>query len=101
VDTARAVLSIAILLSAGLVVVGNWGCVIGSFRNRRRGIDKHHSTVPMVSLVLSLFAYGVYPYSPKNWMFILSLLDPSNWSLLAIPFVFFRMCFCDQRPDQP
>jgi hypothetical protein len=55
-DTTRLILAIIILLLAGYIVAMNWGCVIVSFRNKRRGIDRHHSTVPVVFFILVALA---------------------------------------------
>ena len=63
----RFILAIAILLFAAYVVVMNWGCVIVSRRNKRRRIDQHHSTIPIVSLILAALAYLLYPRPDKIW----------------------------------
>jgi hypothetical protein len=88
--TARLILSIVILLLAGWIVAMNWSCVIVSIRNKRRGIDRHHSTVPFVSFLLVVLAHLVYPKPDNRWMLALPLLDIANWSLLALPYVLVR-----------
>jgi hypothetical protein len=87
---ARSILAIAILLFAGYIVVMNWGCVIISMRNKKRGIDRHHSTVPIVSLVLAALANEIYPWPDKMWMISVPLVDIANWSLLWLPVVLIR-----------
>jgi hypothetical protein len=86
----RFILSFAILAVAAFVVVMNWGCVIVSMRNKRRGIDRHHSTVPIVSLLLAALASLIYPRAEKIWMISVPLLDIANWSLLWLPVVLIR-----------
>ena len=88
--TVRFILGIAILLFAAYIVVMNWGCVIVSTRNKRRGIDQHHSTVPIISFVLAALAFAIYPRSDKMWMITVPLLDIANWSLLLFPVVLIR-----------
>ena len=88
--TARSVLALAILLFTAYIIVMNWGCAIVSTMNRRRGIDRHYSTVPIVSLVLASLASLVYPGSDKMWMISLPLLDIANWSLLSLPIALIR-----------
>ena len=88
--TIRISLTIAILLFAAYIVVMNWGCVIVSTRNKRRGIDRHHSTVPVISFVLVALAFGMYPRPDKMWMLAIPLLDIANWSLLLFPVVLIR-----------
>jgi hypothetical protein len=86
----RFILAIAIPLFAAYVVVMDRGCVIVSMRNKRRGIDRHHSTVPIVSFVLAALAYLVYPHPDRTWMISVPLLDIANWSLLWPPVVLIR-----------
>ena len=88
--TARFILSIAILVFAAYIVVMNWGCVIFSMRNKRRGIDRQHSTVPIVSFALAALAYLIYPRPDKMWMISVPVLDIANWSLLWLPVVLVR-----------
>jgi hypothetical protein len=81
---ARFILSLAILLLAAYVVVMNWGCVIVSMRNRRRGIDRHHSTVPLFSFFLAVVALILYPH-PNNkvlWMLAVPMLDIAHLNLV-------------------
>jgi hypothetical protein len=76
VNSVRYVLAIALLLFAIYVVVFNWCCVIISIRNKRRGIDRHFSTIPIViSIVFTVLAYGLYPGAAKLWMLSIPLLD--------------------------
>jgi hypothetical protein len=88
--TVRFILTIAILLISAYIVVMNWGCVIVSTRNKRRGIDRHHSTVPIISFVLAALAFVIYPRADKLWMITIPLLDIANWSLLLLPVVLIR-----------
>lgn len=75
-----------VLIVAGYLVAVNWGCVIVSLINRRKGIDRHRSVVPLVSVFLSGFAYGVCPTSGRNWVFVVALCDIANWLVLWFPF---------------
>lgn len=83
--TIRFILAIVLLLFAAYVVVINWGCLIFNIRNKVRGIDRHHSTVPIVSFVLVALAHLLYPPQDKSWMIIIPLVDIANWSLLWLP----------------
>jgi hypothetical protein len=73
---------VILMLMAAYVAVMNWGCVIASERNRRRKIDKHVSTVPLISFILAGLAYEVYPFSPKGWIGIIPAVDIGNWMLV-------------------
>ena len=75
------------LIAALYVVTMNWGCVIASSRNKARGIDRHHSTVPVVSFLLAFLALFMWPYWPQKWVLLVPALDIANLSLLFWPFV--------------
>ncbi|NTV13348.1 MAG: hypothetical protein HGA96_05380 [Desulfobulbaceae bacterium] len=94
---ARFILAFVLLLLAAYIVVMNWGCVLVSLRNKRRGIARHHSTVPLLSLVLAALAYLVYPRPDKMWLLFLPLCDIANWSLLLLPMVLMREVRAQKR----
>lgn len=70
------------MLLAAYVAAMNWACVIASEINRRKKIDKHHSTVPAVSLILAGLAYPLYPFSPRWWIGLIPILDVGTWMLI-------------------
>jgi len=78
----RASVAVILLLLAAYIVVMNWGCVIASEINRRKGIDKHYSTGPLVSLILAGIAFPVFPLAPKWWIGIIPAVDIGNWMLI-------------------
>lgn len=82
----RLVLAIALLLCATYVAVMNWGCALASIRNKRRGIDRHHSTVPLVSIILTILAAAIYPRAGALWMIVVPLFDIGTWQLVAAAF---------------
>jgi len=69
--------------------------------NRRKGIDKHHSTVPLVSLILAGVAFTAYPYTPKMWIGIIPLVDIANWSMLRLPVVLIKEAKEKKRSTDP
>lgn len=96
----RAIVAIAVILFAAYIVVMNWGCVIATERNRRKGIKKHHSTVPLISLFLAWVAYPIYPFEPKGWIGIIPALDIGNWYLLVLyAIALFRGILGKKPPD--
>jgi hypothetical protein len=74
--------AVILVLLAAYITAMNWGCVIASERNKRRGIDKHHSTVPLISLLLAGLSYAIYPLTPKGWIGIIPAVDIGNWMLI-------------------
>ena len=80
---------------AAFVVVLNYTWAIMSVRNKRRGIDRHVSTVPVIVIVLCIIALGLArgrgaPFPPPVLFAALVLLDPGLWGLLALPFRLLR-----------
>lgn len=96
-NTIRLILATVILLFAAYIVVMNWGCVIVSLRNKRRGIDRHHSTAPLLSFFITIVAMVVYPWP---WMIVVPLLDIANWSLVWAPFGLIRE-MCRRKVAEP
>jgi hypothetical protein len=88
--TARLIIAGVVLLFAAYIVAMNWGCVIVSLRNRKRGIDRHHSTVPIASLIFAGMGHMIWPWPDKSWIIAIPLLDIANWSLLWLPVAFIR-----------
>ena len=82
---ARLIISIIVLVFAVGIVVMNWGSVIVNARNKKKGVERHYSTVPVVSLILAAIAYVAYPYLGKGWMVLIPLVDIANWRLLWLP----------------
>jgi hypothetical protein len=74
--------AVLLILFAGYIAVMNWVCVIVSLRNKWKGVDKHHSVIPLISVVISGAAYALYPSSPKEWIAIIPLADIGNWMLV-------------------
>ena len=65
----------------------NWGYVLVSMRNYKRGIDRHYSTIPIVSLVFTGLAFLIHPGPAKLWMLVVPLVDIAHWTLLWLPVV--------------
>jgi uncharacterized membrane protein len=88
--TARLIIAIVILVFALCIVAMNWSSVIGNMRNKRKGVDRHHSIVPIVSFILAAITYIVYPHQDKGLTLIIPLLDIANWRLLWLPVALLR-----------
>lgn len=84
--TPRTIIALLLITLALYLAVMNWLAMVVSVRNRRKGISKRHSTVPIVSALVALVAFAVYPHSPKWWIVIIPLVDLSNWNMLRVPF---------------
>ena len=86
----RLIVAFAILLFAACIAAMNWSCLIAGMRNKRHGIDRRHSMVPVVSLVAAALAYLIHPRPAGAWAFAVPLLDIANWHLLRLPIAIFR-----------
>jgi len=88
--TARLIIMIVILFFALCIVAMNWSSVIRNMRNKRHGIHRHHSTIPIVSFILAALSYIVYPRPDKGAALIIPLLDIANWRLLWLSVAMIR-----------
>jgi len=95
--TARFIIAIIILVFALCIVAMNWSSVIGNIRNKRRGVNYHHSTVPIVSFILAALSYIVYPRPDKGAALIIPLLDIANWRLLWLPIASIRQARAKEK----
>ena len=83
----RTIVSAVLILLGAYIALMNLGCIIFSLRNQKKGIDKHHSQVFIFHNILPVAAFFIYPHNPKWWIWLIPILDVSNWTLLAWPFV--------------
>lgn len=79
-------LAVLLAASAACIIVMNYACVVLSYRNKLRGIDRHHSTVPLVAQILLILSDRVSsvvraPLLPCAWLLALGLADISLWLL--------------------
>jgi hypothetical protein len=93
---ARTIIAGIFLLAAIYVAVANWACVIISVRNQRRGVDRHHSTVPIITVLLAALALLAWPFQPKLWILLIPILDMAHLNLLLSPF-WFVLHVCRKR----
>ncbi len=79
------VLGAVFLLATVFLVAMNWAAAVVSLRNKRRGIDRHHSMVPGFSVGLAVFAMAMWPFWPGKWVLLIPALDIANLNLLLSP----------------
>ena len=97
----RASFAVILLLLACLMVIMNWSCVVASELNRRKGIQKHVSTVPLLSLIFSAFAHTLYPWTPKGWIGIIPAVDIGNWMfIIGVPWALAKGMLKKEPPNQ-
>jgi hypothetical protein len=83
-------MTIGFLLLAILVVLLNWIALLVSVRNKRRGIDRHVSPIPIAAQVFGVVGAIISYFNPaepiRPWAYILvALLDVPLWSLAYLP----------------
>jgi hypothetical protein len=90
-DTARSVISVVLVVLAGLVCFANWAGAIAARRDRRRGIDRHFSFIPLLSIVLAAAGAVVWPGASGGWLLLVAAADLGTWSLVVgLPVALFR-----------
>lgn len=88
----------SILLALGfLVVASNFWAIYASGRNRRLGIDKHVSTVPVATQILVILAAMASRRTEQPWVpgwafWLIAVADPFLWESAILLFnrVFLR-----------
>ena len=85
-----AVVSVVLVYGAPFIVVMNAGAAFYSIRNRRRGIDKHYSLVPLAAQFLLFTAAILSPSVPRWGLVAIALADLSLWQLLYMPLFLLR-----------
>lgn len=87
--------SVLLATFSAYVVTFNYGAIIVSSRNKRRGIDRHISmgyVLPQICLLLAHFISSFAPdrFIPPWLLLAIALADPSLWCLAALPI--FLLC---------
>ena len=76
----------AVLIALGsFIAVGNIAGCIGVYLRRRRGESGGFSCIPFLSLLFCVLAWLLSRDQFSFWMFLPAVLDPANWSLMALP----------------
>jgi len=76
------------LMVFGIYIVGvNYCCIIVSERNKRKGIDKHHSVSPLFGPISYLIGTSLSPFKIGIHALIVWVLDPGTWLIvLGLPY---------------
>ena len=74
-------------LGVHLVVLNYWG-LWRNHRNRRLGIDKYHSAIPILGGTLG--ALGLYLLTGSPWAWLAALLDPGVAFLFLFPLALWK-----------
>lgn len=90
----RIITAFCLALFGAVAAFMNWRCVVLSMRNKRNGINKHYSIVPLLSLITCGLAYLICPIEPRVWVWAVPVLDPGNWILaVGLPVAVARGAF--------
>lgn len=73
------------------LVLLNYSVVLKNYRNRRLGLDRHQSFIPILGGVLS--AIGYYQVTGNGLSLLIALIDPGCFVLLLIPFALLKQKF--------
>lgn len=74
-----------------LLMFLNYSAVATNHRNKRQGIDRHQSFIPLLGGVLG--AIGFYLVTGSEWAPLIALLDPGCLVLLLFPFAMLKQRF--------
>ncbi|MCA9233661.1 MAG: hypothetical protein KDA57_23680, partial [Planctomycetales bacterium] len=92
------IVPVVLLVTAALVVAGNWAAVVWSLRLKSRGIERHISTVPLVAQILAFLAavvasQSVSPILPAWSYCVVACSDIALYSMLLVPVYLLRSRF--------
>ena len=97
VSTIPNVVSSVLLALGCLVLASNFWAIYASARNRRLGINKHVSTVPIVTQILVVLAAMASRHTEQPWVpgwvfWLIAVADPFLWQSAILLFnrVFLR-----------
>ncbi len=77
----------------------NWGCIWARVRDRRRGIDKNHSLVPLVGPVFVMMGANVAPMEIPWWLWLSWAVDPGTYVLICVlPYVAYDIYTSKREP---
>jgi hypothetical protein len=87
--------AVSFLLLAILASALNWAALVVSVRNKKRGIDRHLSTIPIAAQIFGVAAAVSSHFNPAavipSWICLLpALLDVSLCSLAYLPVYLLR-----------
>ena len=78
-----------ILIAAGACFIGlNYGALVVNHRNRRHGVDRHSSFIPLMGGLLC--ALGAWLLARSGLALLVALLDPGVWVFLLLPVALLR-----------
>lgn len=84
---AESVLGYALFAVGCVLILLNWSVAFKNLRNRRRGVERHHSSITLVPQIVMFFSalafHGPHNPWPTPWFPLwLSLADIALWLLL-------------------
>lgn len=80
------IVGIVFELLASLVAMANLFGTYQALQLQRKGMSKGYSSVPLLSMMLSLGALGALYGTIGYWALLPAALDPGTWSVVILPF---------------
>jgi len=83
------------ILSGLSMVLCNYAYLVMNYINRRKGIDKHHSWIPLLGSVFTLIGIYISPLEFKKFYLLIFVLDPGTlFTFMSLPWFFKRIRNC-------
>jgi hypothetical protein len=93
------ILSIVLLMLAAFIALANIVGVFTATRNKRRGINRGYSCVPVLSAVLCTVAYAASRDRFGLIAFLPCAIDPATWTILYLPVFQLRERLSGKNPS--
>ncbi|MBT3311328.1 MAG: hypothetical protein HN737_02755 [Desulfobacterales bacterium] len=97
-DVIKYILGVFLILFGVYIIAANYACIIINKRNKKKGIDKHHSFSPVFGPLLFIIGLSFVELSITFWVIIVFLVDPGTWLiLLGLPYALFKGFFSGEK----
>jgi len=89
------ILGVFLILFGVYIIAANYACIIINKRNKKKGIDRHHSFSPVFGPLLFILGLSFVELSIGFLSgIIVFLIDPGTWLiLLGFPYALFKGFF--------
>lgn len=92
------IVSLVCMGLGSLIAIGNIAGALAAMRNRRKGIQKGYSSIPLLSLILCGAAYAAGGDSPGLIVFLPCLFDPGTWLTACLPYILYKEFVLHREP---
>lgn len=92
-DVVRWIVGVLFCGFAAYVAIGNWTAVYLNFRHRQTKGYRPRVQLPVIGPLAAYLGVALLPVEKSTLIWLIPLVDPSTWSLIAaLPFMVREIC---------